>query len=1003
MKQFEQPRDDEPRDLDPPTAQPAPPSWKSIIISSPARWRQKPLAARLSAALVVVAIAFLFRLAILGPDQARLTYLTFYPGVAIASLFGGAITGTMTAIVSAFIAFLLIDPPNEPIDWLGLALFLGGAALIVASAELLGRADAETKVAQTLDTITSAVFAVDRNFNVTFVNRESERISGRRRDELVGRSVWDCIPTARGSGFQRRCESVMETGVSINCEEYNAPMNRWFDVNICSAENGIAVNFHDITARKRAIVALRDSEERLRLALGSGKIGTWQWQASTNQTVWDARACEIYGHPLGEPASREMFLERLHPEDRAKTQQAIDTSFANRGKYEADYRVIVDGRVRWVASRGTVSVDADGTPQRLIGVCYDITESKSRERNLAFSADLQKAFNVATTADETMRVASGMIAEHLELTHCAFATIDPGHDTCTVVYDHHAPATPDLRGDYPVRHFLTDKEREQLSAGVAIVIKDIACDLRSASNAERFAALGIRSMVGASHLSNGDWKFALLAARSTPSSWPQADVELLDDLAARVFLRVEKARSEAALVESQQRLDLALSGAGLGVWDWNVATNAVRFDERWGAMIGYASEEVDGNFAFWQSRVHPDDLPRILSVVTAHLNGRTESFAAEHRLRHKSGNWVWILSCGRVFERSLRGEPLRAVGVHVDISAQKRTESALREREELLRAATDHASVGLVSLDLDQRYTFANPAFAKILGLGAVDLIGKRPAEVLPQVYQSEISPNLDRAFAGERVSFESKRPGPNGHSGKLNHFSVVYEPERDASGRVTGVVVVIFDITERKRAEERQALLIRELDHRVKNVLALMSVVIARSREGASSIDGFLNAIEGRIHSMAKTHSRLSRNQWTGVSLAALVGDELGPYRTAHNTLVTGDGIELGPEAAQVVSMVLHELATNAAKYGALASTDGRVVVSWGEHDRDGVRALVLTWQELGVGGLMPPSRESYGTEVIRQLVRYELGGSVQLTFGPEGVWAEFVIPSARAVARRR
>jgi len=994
---------DEPRDLEPPTAQAAPPSWSSIIVSAPARWRRKPLAARLAAALVVVAIAFLFRLAILGADQPRLTYLTFYPGVAIAGLFGGAITGTMTAIVSALIACLLIDRPNELIDWLELAFFLGGAAIIVASAELLGRADAETKVAQTLDTITSAVMAVDRNYIVTFVNRESERISGRRRDELVGRSVWDCIPTAQGSGFQRRCESVMENGVSINCEEYNASMNRWFDVNICSAENGIAVNFHDITARKRAIVALRDSEDRLRLALGSGKIGTWQWHGPTNQTFWDARACEIYGHPPSEPANREIFLDRLHPDDRAKTQQAIEASFANGGEYDVDYRVIVNGRVRWVASRGTVNVDADGTPQRFIGVCYDITESKSRERNLVFLADLQKAFNVATTVDETLQVASAMIAEHLDLTHCAFANIDPGHDTCTVLHDHHAPATRDLRGDYRVGHFLTDNERKQLSAGVAIVINDTACDRRPAANVERFTALGIRSMAGSSYLPNGDWKFALLVARSTPSNWPQADVELLDELAARVFLRVEKARSEAALVESQQRLDLALSGAGLGVWDWNVATNAVRFDERWGAMIGFASDEVDGCFAFWQSRIHPDDLPRIMSIVTAHLNGSTESFAAEHRLRHKSGDWVWILTCGRVFERGLRGEPLRAVGVHVDISAQKRTESALREREELLRAATDHASVGLVSLDLDQRYTFANPAFAKILGLGAIDLIGKRPAEVMPQVYQTEISPNLERAFAGERVSFESKRPGPNGHTGKLNHFSVVYEPERDARGRVTGVVVVIFDITERKRAEERQALLIRELDHRVKNVLALMSVVIARSREGALSIDGFFNAIEGRIHSMAKTHSRLSRNQWAGVSLAALVGDELEPYRTSHNTLVTGDGIELGPEATQVVSMVLHELATNAAKYGALATPDGRVEVSWGEHDRDGVRALVLTWQEFGVGGLLPPSRESYGTEVIRQLVRYELGGSVQLTFGHDGIWAEFVIPSARAIDRRR
>jgi len=215
-------------------------------------------------------------------------------------------------------------------------------------------------------------------------------------------------------------------------------------------------------------------------------------------------------------------------------------------------------------------------------------------------------------------------------------------------------------------------------------------------------------------------------------------------------------------------------------------------------------------------------------------------------------------------------------------------------------------------------------------------------------------------------------------------------------SGRAGRMIGVFIDVTERRQAENQKSLLIAELDHRVKNILAYVAAVAEQTRDTTNSKDDFVKVLEGRIRSLAKTHSILSRNRWQGVSITELVHGELAACMKDGNTQIDGPDVELAAKAAQSLSMVLHELATNAAKHGALSNCDGRVSVRWRKHyDGAATSKLVLDWREAGGPPVAVTDHVGYGTSVIREIIPYELGGTVDHEFLTEGVRCRVEIPA--------
>jgi PAS domain S-box-containing protein len=219
---------------------------------------------------------------------------------------------------------------------------------------------------------------------------------------------------------------------------------------------------------------------------------------------------------------------------------------------------------------------------------------------------------------------------------------------------------------------------------------------------------------------------------------------------------------------------------------------------------------------------------------------------------------------------------------------------------------------------------------------------------------------------------------------------------EFEASGRILRIKGLTRDITERKELEEHKSLLIAELDHRVKNALSIVAAIATRTQETSSSMADFVTAFDGRIRSMAITHELLSCRHWHGLSLAELVHRVLAPYATASNTRIEGSGHFLSAEAGQAIAMVLHELATNAAKFGALSAKGGCVSVRWGHlRNGDAQNRFSIWWEESGGPTVRPQARSGYGTSVIRHLIPYELGGTVDLVHAPDGVRCKLEIPA--------
>ncbi len=486
---------------------------------------------------------------------------------------------------------------------------------------------------------------------------------------------------------------------------------------------------------------------------------------------------------------------------------------------------------------------------------------------------------------------------------------------------------------------------------------------------------------------------------------PETGVRELDRLrlaleAAEMALRRRMAaeqRAADALRDSEARFRAMADNIPQLAWMAHPDGWVFWYNRRWYDYTGTTLEEAQG--WGWRGLHDPAHLARAETLFRRRI-AAGEPWEDTFPLRGRKGEWRWFLSRALPI-RDAAGKVVLWFGTNTDVTAQREADAALAASEERLRLAVDGTGLAMVDIDLDSGEVVGSPNFFTMRGLAAPP-DGRTTLAAISALVMPEDLRRVQEEFATAR------REGRLGYAllrirraddGRLRWIESHAVQRREADGRMR-LVGVQSDVTARIVAEEQHLLLAREVDHRAKNVLAVVQALLSLTPASGEEARRFAEAVSGRVAAMARAHVLLARARWAGAELRTLLEEELAPFAAGRPEQVALEGprLLLPADLVQPLALVLHELATNAAKYGALSAVDGRLRVSWRISPED---ALTLVWCESDGPPLDgAPARQGFGSRLVRRILHHQLQGRSHHDWRPEGLCCVLTIPLPSASA---
>ncbi|MBV9761201.1 MAG: PAS domain S-box protein [Acidobacteriaceae bacterium] len=821
----------------------------------------------------------------------------------------------------------------------------------------------------------------------------------------------------------------------------------------CGHPDTLLVVTADLTARKAAEEAQRASEERLRRTLETEAVAVMFFDHSG--TVIDANDVffRMTGHTRSEVDRRQLTWRAMTPAEWAplseeQMQRLFDTGRA--GPYEKEY-FLANGARRWFlfAARDL----GDGT---IVEFCIDITDRKQVEaelrqsearlaRELEGAKRLQNISSLLIEQDNGHVLFNEILDGAMAIMSADFGSIQMLDADCCelnlIAWRNFHPESAEFW-----RKVSSDSRTScgaALRHGERIIIPDVrASDFsRNTENLRHFMLSGIVAVQSTPLTTREGRVIGILSTHWRESHTPgDRELRLLDVLARQATDFIERRRSQQALFERQswlrgqrEALESALNGAPLNEsLEVLVRTVTEQLGQHTRAAIYVANAEgtklhrVAGmNEAYGEAvdgfKIGSESLacglathtgrPVITPDVTKEPLWAPWLWLAEKfdyrgcwsfPIRSSAGKFVGTLA---IYWRQPRDAARRELDLaelitqtaaiiivrHTDALERARAETALRASENRFRLLVENVlEYALFQTDLQGRVTSWNRGAERLFGYSGPDLSGESAARLFTAEDQQILDEELALVAKGKH---HAEARWVVRKDGTRFWAQWVTEPVYDEAGELRGVVKVLRDETERKRAEERQLLLMGELDHRVKNTLAIVQSMATQTLRNSPDASQFVETFQARLQALARAHNLLTRQSWESANVTDIVRDQLTLNGDTERITVQGPPAFLSPSSTVALSLVLHELGTNARKYGALSAPSGRLQVLWRIGNVEPV--LTVDWTESHGPSVSPPERRGFGATLIEKSLR-GVGGTTKLQFLPGGLVCQMEIPLA-------
>jgi len=672
---------------------------------------------------------------------------------------------------------------------------------------------------------------------------------------------------------------------------------------------------------------------------------------------------------------------------------------------------------------------------------FDVTDSHSAQSRSRGLARLGELIRDIEDPDELAYAAAELLGRELDVSRAGYGTINVADETISIERDWNAPGIKSLAGTLHFRDY--GSYIEDLKRGETVIFTDAETDPRTADNADALKAISAQSLINMPVTEQGGFVALLYLNHATARIWTDEEIEFVREVAHRTRTAVERRRAEAALRQNQARLSfldalgketakstdanaiLAITTRMLGE-HLNVAVCAYADMDRdqdgftirgnWSApgsasIVGHYSLAAFGRLAVKNLRANrplilndsraqlpPEEAATFLDIglaATICMPLVKEGCLTALMAIHDRVPRVWtadeLATLTEVTERSW---------AHIE---RARVVDDLRESEMRYRGAVVTGRIASWETDMVTRARIWTKEGMELFGLDLPNGRGQvggdqdefwRSLHPDDKHMMAEFHRTADRQ---DSYPAEYRIVRPDGRMLWVSGRGRVIA--RGEDGKAQRIANIVMDITDRKKAEEHVQLLMREVSHRSKNLLAVVQAIAGQTSRTSDTLEDFDTKFGQRLRGLAASHDLLVHEDWRGAALSDLVTQQLQPFAEVGRRLtVDGPPIMLRAEAAQPIGLALHELATNAMKYGAWSIASGRVAVSWSQA---GSETVLLSWLEMGGPEVAIANKKGFGHIVIENMVAQSVGGEVRLDFRPTGVSWTLSIPAENFVRR--